>query len=691
MAQVRLYSRSFAGGEISRDMWGRLDDAKYQSGLAECVNFIVRPQGVLENRPGTTFIRFAKYDNRRCRLVPFVFSSTQSMVVELGHQYARFHIMGLTLMNGASPYEIVTPWAEVDLFDLRYVQSADVMTFTHPGYPPQELRRFGALDWRIEASDFAPTAAPTGVSAAATVAESMPPSITYSYVVTRVRDGDGSESTASAASSVTNNLYVTGNKNTITWTAGDAGTREYLVYKMIGGSYGFIGRTSGLSMVDDNIAPDMSRTPPLYDPSLAASWPAAVAYLDQRKVFAGAALKPQNVWMTRVGTENGLTYSIPVRDDDRISVRVSAREVNAIRHLVPMQDLLLLTSSGEWRVTASNSDVITPTTISVKPQSYIGASRVQPLLIGRSAIFCGERGGHMYEIGYNWQAQGYQAADITLRCSDAFDIARVVDLAYQKAPYPIVWAAMENGDLKGMTYVPEQQVYAWHTQRTKSGAFESVCVVQEYDLSDLPYVVVRRQLGGVWRRCIERIHWRVVGSEGIAPAYAHFADCGVSVERSLPSSFVGGLEHLEGETVCVQADGAVMPPRRVVGGSVTLDAPARIVSVGLPIVAQARTLPVFLPGGDPAFGQGRMKNINKLWLRVRRSSGIKAGPSLDALREVRQRRDEPYGTPAQLLTEEVELPLEPSWEQGGGQVYIVQDQPLPLQVLAVTAEVVIGG
>ena len=90
MAQVRLYSRSFAGGEISRDMWGRIDDAKYQSGLAECVNFIVRPQGVLENRPGTTFIRFAKYDNRRCRLVPFVFSSTQSMVVELGHQYARF-------------------------------------------------------------------------------------------------------------------------------------------------------------------------------------------------------------------------------------------------------------------------------------------------------------------------------------------------------------------------------------------------------------------------------------------------------------------------------------------------------------------------------------------------------------------------------------------------------------------------
>lgn len=60
------------------------------------------------------------------------------------------------------------------------------------------------------------------------MAESMPPSITYSYVVTRVRDGDG-ESTASAASSVTNNLFVTGNKNTITWTAGDAGTREYLV------------------------------------------------------------------------------------------------------------------------------------------------------------------------------------------------------------------------------------------------------------------------------------------------------------------------------------------------------------------------------------------------------------------------------------------------------------------------------
>ena len=361
MATQRNYYRSFGGGEVSQDMWGRIDDGKYQTGLAECRNFMVRPQGPIENRPGTTFVSFAKFNDKRVRLVPFVYSSDQSMVLEMGDGYMRFHSQGLTLMNGGVPYEIITPFTEQMLFDIHYVQSADVMTFVHPSCPPQELRRFGALDWRIGATDFAPTAPPADVLATATVSDGMPPSITYSYVVTRVRDGDGSESTASAASSVTNNLYVTGNKNTITWTAGDAGTREYLVYKMIGGSYGFIGRTSGLSMVDDNIGPDMSRTPPLYDPSLAANWPAAVAYIDQRKVFAGAALRPQNVWMTRVGTENGLTYSIPVRDDDRISFRVAAREVNAIRHIVPLSNLLLLTAAGEWRVTSVNSDAITPT------------------------------------------------------------------------------------------------------------------------------------------------------------------------------------------------------------------------------------------------------------------------------------------------------------------------------------------
>lgn len=705
MATQRNYYRSFGGGEVSQDMWGRIDDGKYQTGLAECRNFMVRPQGPIENRPGTTFVSFAKFNDKRVRLVPFVYSSDQSMVLEMGDGYMRFHSQGLTLMNGGVPYEIITPFTEQMLFDIHYVQSADVMTFVHPSCPPQELRRFGALDWRIGATDFAPTAPPADVLATATVSDGMPPSITYSYVVTRVRDGDGSESTASAASSVTNNLYVTGNKNTITWTAGDAGTREYLVYKMQGGLFGYIGRTTGTSLVDDNIGPDMSRTPPHYDDTLQNNPPAAVSYYEQRKVFAGSWAMPQQVWMTRSGTESQMTYSMPVRDDDRISFRVAAREVNAIRHIVPLSNLLLLTAAGEWRVTSVNSDAITPTSVSVKPQSYVGSSNVQPLVVNNTALFASERGNHIHEIGYNWQANGYITSDLSLRNAGLFDLGRIVDMAYQKAPYPVVWAVNYDGRLFGLTYVPEQQVGAWHVHTTQDGMFETCCVVPDLPFTDSLYVVVKRKLNGQERRCIERMHWRVVQNDGVKDAVdAYFVDCGVSYGGAAIST-LGGLGHLNGMKVNVLADGVALPPQTVVNGVINLPRPASTIQAGLPIDAYVRTLPATAMN-DTALGQGRLKNVNKVWLRVQRSGAFYVGPARNMMREWRAptwpggeygAASSPAGmginvsTNGALSSGEVEVPIDGVWMQGGGQVYIEQRSPLPLTVLGMTAEIVFGG
>ena len=701
MATQRNYYRSFAGGEVSQDMWGRIDDGKYQTGLAECRNFMVRPQGPIENRPGTTFVSFAKYNDQPVRLIPFIYSIDQSMVLEVGHLYIRFHTLGATLMDGGSPYEIATTIPGTVLADLHYIQSADVMTLVHPGIPPKELRRYGALDWRIIDVDFGNVGAgPTGVLATATVATGMPPTIHYSYVVTRIRDGDGSESTASASAEVDNNLFITGNKNTISWDAWPGGVREYLVYKMQGGQYGFIGRTDGTSLVDDNIAPDMSLTPPLYDTTLAANYPAAVSYFEQRKIWAGGALRPQQVWMTKSGTESTLTYSIPVRDDDRISFRVAAREVNAIRHIVPLSNLLLLTAAGEWRVTSVNSDAITPTSVSVKPQSYVGSSNVQPLVVNNTALFAAARGGHIHEIGYNWQANGYITSDLSLRNAGLFDLSRIVDMAYRKAPYPVVWAVNYDGRLFGLTYVPEQQVGAWHVHTTQDGMFESCCVVPDLPFTDALYVVVKRKLNGQERRCIERLHWRVVQNDEVNPGNSYFVDCGVSYGGAAIST-LGGLAHLNGMKVSILADGLALPQQTVVNGSITLPRPASIIQAGLPIDAYVRTLPAST-GQDTALGQGRVKNVSKVWLRIQRSGAFYAGPRRDRMREwhspsrmgagdVTYSGDWALSVAEQLASGEVEVPIDGDWIQGGGQFYIEQRAPLPLTVLGITAEVVFGG
>jgi len=536
MPNVRTLQRSFAGGEMSPEMFGRIDDVKYQTGAATMKNFIATPQGPAENRAGFAFVREVKDSTKRTRLIPFTYSTTQTMVIELSPGYIRFHTQGGTLLSGGVPYEIANPYAEADLFDIHYVQSADVMTLVHPNYAPRELKRLGVTNWTLTSINFgSPIAAPTGVTATRYIpASSSTNADTYetmSYVVTAITSDEIGESVSSSVASVTNNIFVTGATNTIAWSA-VAGASRYRVYKLLGGLYGYIGSTTGTSIVDNNIAPDLSVTPPIYDNEFVSSgnYPGAVSYFEQRRCFAGTINEPQKIWMTKSGTESNLSYGLPIRDDDRIEFRVAAREANTIRHIVPLTQLLLLTGSAEWRVSSLNSDEITPTTISVRPQSYIGASNVQPVIINNALVYCGARGGHVRELGYNWQASGFITNDLSIRSANLFDNYEISDMAFAKAPIQMVWFVSTSGMLLGLTYTPEQQVGAWHKHDT-DGTFESCTVVAEGN-EDRLYVVVKRTIGGVTKRYVERMASRHFESiEG-----AFFVDSGATYDGTNTSA-----------------------------------------------------------------------------------------------------------------------------------------------------------
>lgn len=827
--EIRNLRRSFGGGVVTPEFFGRVDDVKFQTGLGTCKNFIVLPHGPVANRGGTKFVRAVKYANRYTRLIGFTFSTTQTYIIELGHEYLRFHTMGATLGAAASAYnnatayvigdtvtsggttyyakanttgnappnatywyampngvlEIPTPYQEADLNDMHYVQSNDVMTFTHPNYPPAELRRFVpsantpysfALKTIVFASELP---APTGVTATATTGSG---STTYRYKVTALGADGVEESLPSAEATVNNNLLVTGNKNTVSWSA-VTGASRYNLYLLDNGLFGFIAQTDQLSFIDENYSADISRTPPIQDQPFtgANNYPAEASYYEQRRFFGGTENKPQNFWMTRSATESNLSYSIPLRDDDAVRFRIAARESNPIRHAVPLADLLLLTASTEWRVTSINTDAITPTSVSIKPQSYIGASNVRPVIANNTVVLEADRGGHWYEMGHQ-QNVGYVTNDLSLRAPHLFDYYRTLDMAYAKAPYPIIWGASSSGKLIGLTYVPGQQIGAFHEHSTETLAGESLiksvaCVAE--GPNDPWYAVVEREINGDTVQYIERYEERSFKTR----EQAYFVDCGVSYDNPITitgitnaepavvttqtphgmsegdivdlrdilssrdlsdpsrqlhtvlntkkrykvgavtsttfelmtdedtplpvdtstltaykrggtarhaiSAISSGLAHLEGEIVSVLANGAVEAQKEVVGGAITLDNPASIVHIGLPITSDLETLPLYIEG-DRAFGQGMVKNINKVWLRVFRSEGIFIGPDFDNLVENEPRTTEDYGQPPSLKSEELDPINLPNLWNGEGTFVVRQSDPLPLTIASMTLEVVLG-
>ena len=685
---MRKVQQGFVAGEFSPQMYGRFDDTKYAQGLALCRNFITLPQGPATVRPGFAFVRAVKFSDKPTRIIPFTWSLEQTMVIELGDHYARFHTLGQTLLDeDGGPYEIVTPYAAEDVFGIHYVQSMDVMTLVHPNYPPQELRRYGATDWRIAAISFdsslMPPAAPTCefevvAGDGVTITEEEKTRYTLKYKVTALVDTDGGtdESEASGVGSCEGNLYLNNATVTVTWTAVQ-GADRYRVYKGYKGLFCYIGETEETSFVDDNYEPDASITPPMRDDELfgEGNYPSAVAYFEQRRCFGGTEEKPQTIWMTRSGTESDMSFTIPSQDDNRIRFRLAAQEASRILHMLPLSHLILLTNSTEYRAASG----ITPTDIDVKPQSYVGASDVQPVLVNSTLVYASARDGHMRELGYNWQSSGFTTGDLSVRATHLFEADRVVDMGLQKSPDPIVWAVMASGTLVGLTYMPEQSVSGWHKHVTQNGAFESVAVVAEGN-EDIVYCVVRREINGETVRYVERMHERLVSS--LSDSF--FVDCG-GTYRGDPTTEISGLSWLEGQTVSILADGCVLPRQTVQSGKVTIPMEASVVHVGLPITADLQTLPVAVQMSDGSYYQGHMKNITEVWTRVYQSSGLFVGPDFDHLIEAKQRTTEPYGSPPDLMNREVSVVAAPAWTDSG-QICIRQSDPLPLTIVSVSFE-----
>lgn len=729
MASVKKLSRSFARGEVTPQLDGRDDLPQFQTGLQTCRNYIVRPHGVVDNRPGTQYVATTKNNGVISRLLSFSFNNVQTFAIEMGVGYFRFFTNGATLLygtpaaysagtayipgnlvtSGGSVYYCIAPttgnappnvtywylqpatgqlevpnsYTALDLFNVHYVQSNDVMTLTHPNYPASELSRLSAVNWSFLPISFGDTVAvPTGVTATPTGGGAT----NYQYVVTTINTGDLQESVASAASAnITNDLTIAGHTNAITWTAA-TNAIQYNVYRLMNGLYGFIGNAGGTSFTDNNITPDVSTTPPYVDDPFVdnTTYPAEVSYFQQRRYFAASNTLPQTFWATRSGTESNLTYSIPARDDDRLSFRIAARDANSIRHLIPLSVLIMLTASGEWQISSTNGGAITPSNILVTPQSYIGASNVAPCIVNKGIIYAAARGGRVRELLYNWQLAGYASNDISKLAIHLFDNYTIADMAYAKAPYPVVWCVSSGGNLLGLTYQPEDQIAGWHRHDTLGGTFESICVVSEGN-EDILYAIVNRTINGVQSRFVERLASRNFDN---VLANAYFVDCGATY-NSAPATVISGLTWLIGATVNILADGAVSPSQVVDNtGSITLPVAASVVTVGLPITADFQTLP-FSMDQVMASARGSEKNVNKVWLRVDNSSGMQMGPSFDELRPYKQRTTEPYGTPPMLISGELNPQnIDPKWA-ADGELCVRQSDPLPLTIVCLTMEIAI--
>lgn len=157
---------------------------------------------------------------------------------------------------------------------------------------------------------------------------------------------------------------------------------------------------------------------------------------------------------------------------------------------------------------------------------------------------------------------------------------------------------------------------------------------------------------------------------------------------------IGGLWHLEGQTIVALFDGNVVENLTVQNGKLVQGGETNLVKgvsrahVGLRYIADVGTLtPEIAVAGQTI--QGRESRVPTITVRMEESRGLLAGPDEYNLAEMKQRRLEPYGAPIELLTGDRKLDLFPDW-QSKGQVFLRQVYPLPMTITAVISDLDVG-
>jgi hypothetical protein len=592
-------------------------------------------------------------------------------------------------------YQAPSPFNAVELPDMDFEQTADVLYLAHENHKPNKLIRLAHDSWTFNDVAFGPTiAAPTGVNGTATQPNTdaansgnadFPQPRTY--VVTAFDEDTGQESRASSTVTLTNSLNLLRNYNTVNWTA-VTGATNYRVYCAENSQlFGYIGTTDQLTFRDDNIGPDYSQGPPIGDNPFASDgdYPGSITFHEQRACWGRTINRPNGIWFSRSADYENMDFTRPSRADDSFPIGLVANKVNSVNQLVShKQGLLALTSHNIFTIQGSNEDYISASPPPrVRPEISRGASKLNPITVDNVVFYEPAKLGGVRTIGYQFEIDGLKTDDVTIFSRHLFDNQEIVDWAYAEKPASAVWLVRGDGKLLCLTWDEAQQVWGWTVCDT-DGLFKRVCCITEEN-EDRVYFLVERTIQGQTKLYVERMASELWTDQ----KDACFLDCARTFTNDVPVSTVDHLEHLEGQTVKAWVDGAAISangsdPLVVTNGAVTLPVAGLKITIGLPYTAKIETLPLAFQAGS-GWTVARPQQATRVILKVVDSRNISAGPTDDLCFPIPQRNTENYGDPIALLTGDFDVQMAGT-SQKETVVVVKSDDPTPMFIAGVLIE-----
>jgi hypothetical protein len=426
---------------------------------------------------------------------------------------------------------------------------------------------------------------------------------------------------------------------------------------------------------------------PLYSGDATYRW--AESFFSARRGYARAVCISANrlcfgstdVWLSQPGNyENFRTRNDA---DSGFSIAIRRSGSPFVQWMEDLRGLRVGTTQAEAVIVPeSTTEVLSYSNYLVRWDTNYGSKYIRAVPVNGTAFFLQPEGRTLRAQELTGIEEYYDANSLTLLADHILGDG-VVQTAFQRQRYPTFHGVRSDGQLASLTYEASQDVKAWHRMVT-DGAIESISVTPRPDEEDRVAYIVKRTINGSTVRHVEfkaSGQYRILQDENLSEMF--FVDDGIRVEGSEMTS-VSGLDHLEGATVAVLADGSAIPDKVVSGGSIDLDYAADVVIVGLPY--EMKLTPMFLESSSI---MGQSKHICAAIIRLWRSGESRVRVDGGRYDRLTYPSDEYAEAPPLRTGDSDKIIIGGEWERNTS-IELVGRSPLPLNVQAITLEFEVG-
>ncbi len=658
-----LIQSNFQFGEVSPLLHAQVTSAIYYKAAKRLRNMLVIPQGGVQKRFGLHYRATISGITDYTLIKPFIFD------YEDGSRYLLiFRNLAIDIyFNDVIVATVVTTYTAAQIAALSITQTANLVFIAHGLHKPAILRRTSAhAGWALDANPtflFYPT---------------YDFDQNYNGEIFYVQIAGASITTSQNLLGQAVQLHSSGPLFTTNHVGGlffgDSGTLRILSFvsnqilnaeivqvfdplsSLFHGSFSISGANAVLTEVAF---------------SDARGWPQKVSFFQNRIVFARTASLLGGLW----GSDyNGFKYNAFSFDDSESldtnaisTVIYSAKKAVVIEHMVSFKTLVIMTSSGLYSTPLLQEIPVTPSNIAfINQQTADSSSPVEPVIFDNEVIFFDKGGRKVKNLTMVGNSTRYQSNNISVLAPQLVDTPYSASVFENSSREDGNWLYMTNtgstldGALSIYQSVPEQEITAW-TLSTTDGKFRHVVCDEE-----LVYFIVERVIDGVTTLFIEQLDFDLN------------MDATFTATFGSPTSVITGLSYLEGKSVRVIGDGAVMQTRTVASGQITLERAVTDVEVGLEFTPECVPMPVNVP---TQFGNNVYlpKSIKSCYIDYFESAGIKInGELLPAFNfDV-----DHYDTPVILKTDFDNICPFNGWDPRQ-EISITQSDPLPFTLIGV--------